>query len=266
MSTQRPLPRLFVEGGLAAGLNLALTPAQSHYLVSVLRCAGGDGVLLINGRDGEWLASIVEAHRKHAILSCIRQTRPMEVCTDLWLLFAPIKRGRIDWLAEKACELGIARLAPVITARTIVGRVAEDRLLAHMIEAAEQCGRTSLPTLAPVQPLATVLRDWPSGRTLFVCDEGALEPGGPALADLQMALQSQPPATGGAAIFIGPEGGFTPAERAMLHGHPAAQPVGLGPRILRADTAAVAALCLWQALHGDWGKAAQPAPPPDKQR
>ncbi|MDB5697673.1 MAG: ribosomal methyltransferase RsmE, partial [Alphaproteobacteria bacterium] len=171
-----------------------------------------------------------------------RQLREREPVPDLWLVFAPIKRGRIDWIAEKAAELGVARLVPVVTARTIVDRVNSERLRAHMIEAAEQCERTALPQLDEPARLEAVLRSWPADRHLLFADETGGEP---------LAAAACP---GPAAILIGPEGGFTDAERAAVRAVPQARPVSLGPRILRADTAAIAAIGIWMAAAGDWDR------------
>jgi 16S rRNA (uracil1498-N3)-methyltransferase len=234
------LPRLYVAQALAEGAVLALDPAQSNYLASVLRLNAGDQVKLFDDRSGEWLGEIAEAGRKRVTLRLLRHLRAREAVPDLWLLFAPIKRGRIDWLAEKATELGAARLVPVITRRTIVERLNRDRLFAHMVEAAEQCERTALPELAEPVKLEALLRDWPEGRALLFADEQ----GGAPLAEAA--------APGPAAILIGPEGGFTDEERAAIRAVPQAKPVSLGPRILRADTAAIAALSVWMAAAGDW--------------
>lgn len=240
MSDHRPLQRLFVPHRLAPGQDIALERAQSHYVADVLRLREGEHILLIDGETGEWRAEIVRAHGKASALRVVAQTRPLEEPADLWLCFAPIKRGRIDWMIEKACELGVARVVPVLTQRTIVDRLADERLRQHMIEAAEQCGRTRIPEIAPLTKLPLLLDAWPAGRHLLFCDET----GGAALRDT--ALDAP------AAILIGPEGGFTPHERDLLRAHPQARATSLGPRILRADTAAVAALAAWQAISGDW--------------
>jgi 16S rRNA (uracil1498-N3)-methyltransferase len=236
------LPRLFVDQTLSDGLNLTLEGPQANYLSAVLRLGPGAQVKLFDNRTGEWLAEIGEAGKKRVQLAIVRHLRPREPVPDLWLLFAPIKRGRIDWLVEKATELGVARLVPVITRRTIVDRVKDERLFAHAVEAAEQCDRTALPELAEAQKLETLLKSWPADRTLFFADET----GGAPLA--------QAAAPGPAAILIGPEGGFTDEERAAIRALPQARPVSLGPRILRADTAAIAALAVWMAAAGDWNR------------
>lgn len=233
-------PRLHVTAALAAGASITLDQPQSHYLGSVMRRQPGDMVRLFNGRDGEWAARVASVAKKAVTLVAQRQSAPQEIVPDLWLVFAPLKKGRIDWLVEKACELGAARLVPVITQRTVVDKPNLERLTAHLVEAAEQCGRTAVPELAEPMPLERVLRNWPPGRALIFADET----GGETMA----AALARTPAP--AAILIGPEGGFTAAERAAVHGHPAAVPISLGPRILRAETAALAALAVWQALHG----------------
>ena len=232
-------PRLFVDAALGEGVEVALDSAQANYLLAVMRLKGGDAVRCFDDRSGEWAAEIVSAGKRDARLRMVAHLSPREPVPDLWLVSAPIKRQRIDWLAEKACELGVAKLAPVITRRTVIDRLNLDRLRAHMIEAAEQCGRTALPMLdAPVK-LAALLRDWPAERTLYFADES----GGERFA----------PAPGPAAILIGPEGGFDPAEREAIRALPQARGIALGPRILRAETAALAAVALWMGAAGDWG-------------
>lgn len=236
------LPRLYVEERLAKGSALTLVGAPVNYLANVLRLQSGASVKLFDDRTGEWLAEIAEAGRRRVTLTVVEQLRPREAVPDLWLLFAPIKRGRIDWLVEKATELGVARLVPIMTQRTVVDRVNLERLRAHAIEAAEQCGRTALPELAAPTRLETILRGWPAERMLYFADEGGGEP----------VLRSAKP--GPAAILIGPEGGFTEPERAAVRAVPQARAVSLGPRILRADTAAIAAISLWMAAAGNWSE------------
>ena len=241
-------PRLYVDLTLAADAVLALPVAQSHYLAQVMRRQPGDVVRLFDDRSGEWAARVLVAGRKAVEVRIERQLSPREVVPDLWLCFAPLKRGRIDWVVEKACELGVARLVPVLTRRTVVDKLNLDRLRAHMIEAAEQCERTALPDLADPVTLAALLKSWPGDRALVFADEAGGEP-------LAAALRAVPAP---AAILIGPEGGFDPAERAAIRAMPPCRPVSLGPRILRADTAAVVAVGVWQAVMGD-GLAAGPA-------
>jgi 16S rRNA (uracil1498-N3)-methyltransferase len=232
------LPRLFVEEGLAEGATLTLEGAPANYLGNVLRLGPGARVKLFDDRTGEWLAEITEAGKKRVTLAVRQRLREREAVPDLWLLFAPIKRGRIDWLVEKATELGVARLVPVVTRRTIVDRLNLERLRAHIVEAAEQCERTALTELAEPRKLEALLAGWPAARTLYFADEAGGEP-----------LR---PERGPAAILVGPEGGFTDEERAAIRALPQARPISLGPRILRADTAALAAVALWMGSSGDW--------------
>lgn len=236
------LPRLYVDRPLAPDMMLLLDGPQANYLCAVLRLGTGAQLKLFDDRTGEWLAEIVEAGRKRVSLRVVAHLRGREPVPDLWLLFAPIKRGRIDWLVEKATELGVAKMVPVITRRTIVERVNSTRLFAHMVEAAEQCERTALPELAEPQRLDALLGAWPAERALFFADEAGGEP---------LAGVASP---GPAAILIGPEGGFTGEERAAVRALPQARPVSLGPRILRADTSALAAVSLWMAAAGDWAR------------
>ena len=234
-------PRLFVEQPLAPG-PLRIDGPAAHYLLSVMRTAPGDPVKLFDDVTGEWLATAVQVGRRDLTVDVSTRLREREPVPDLWLCAAPLKKGRIDWLAEKACELGVDRLVPVVTARTIVDKLKTDRLRAHMIEAAEQGARTALPAGDEPMKLAAMLRDWPATRTLFFADEAG---GAPAVA----AMRAHP---GPGAILIGPEGGFTDAERAMIREQSPAIGISLGPRILRADTAAAAAVALWMAAAGDW--------------
>lgn len=242
------LPRLFVDAPLDEGAEVTLDSAQAHYLTGVLRLGAGARVKLFDDRSGEWLAEIGEAGRRRTTLRVSARLRERESVPDLWLLFAPIKRGRIDWLVEKATELGVARLVPVITRHTMVERVNLERLRAHAVEAAEQCDRTALPELAKPEKLDSLLRAWPRERTLFFADET----GGRPLA----------PSPGAAAILVGPEGGFSDEERAAIRTLPQARPVSLGPRILRSDTAALTAVALWMAQAGDWDPPASSAQKP----
>lgn len=222
---------------------MPLAEAQAHYLFAVMRLGKGDRVALFNGRDGEWQADVAEASRRGGMLVCAEQSAPLRLPPDLWLLFAPLKKGRTDFIVEKAAELGATRILPVQTRHTNAERIRQDRLQAHAVEAAEQCGGTFVPEVAALQPLDRLLAGWPADRRLLWCDE--------ALAGVAPATL---PGPRGApwAILIGPEGGFSADEAARLRGMPQALPTSLGPRILRADTAAVAALSLWQASLGDW--------------
>ncbi|GGB24585.1 ribosomal RNA small subunit methyltransferase E [Sphingomonas metalli] len=240
----RSTPRLFVDRALAAG-PLTLEGPAAHYLATVMRAKPGDPVKLFDDRTGEWLATVAAQGRRDVSLDIGERLRPREPVPDLWLCAAPLKKGRVDWLAEKGCELGVARLVPVVTRRTVVDKPNGERLRAHMIEAAEQCDRTALPELAEPVKLPALLRDWPADRVLFFADE---QGGSDALA----AMTARP---GPAAILIGPEGGFDEAEREAIRAHPAGVAITLGPRILRADTAAAAAVALWMAAAGDWRSA-----------
>jgi 16S rRNA (uracil1498-N3)-methyltransferase len=222
---------------LSGGESIELDPPQVNYLGNVLRMDEGAELLLFDGESGEWLARIAEAGKRRMILSVERQTREAETVPDLWLAFAPVKRAQTDWLVEKATELGAARLVPVMTRRTVAERVKLERLEAIAIEAAEQCGRTLLPGIA--EPV--VLRDILSTqRTIYFADEAGGEP----------AAEAFKP--GAALILTGPEGGFTEEERAAVRAAPTAVPISLGPRILRAETAALAALATYMAIAGDW--------------
>ena len=235
-------PRLYVTRPISDGVAVPIEGPQAHYLIAVMRAKAGDPVKLFDGVSGEWLA-VAEDVGKRALTLVVRERlRPVEVTPDLWLCAAPLKKGRIDWLVEKACELGVARLVPVLTRRTMVDRLNLDRLRAHMIEAAEQCGRTAVPELVEPVKLGALLRDWPESRALFFADES----GGVAALE---AMRARP---GPAAVLIGPEGGFDTQEREEVRALPAAVGISLGPRILRADTAAAAAVSLWMAAVGDW--------------
>ncbi|MEM7686878.1 MAG: 16S rRNA (uracil(1498)-N(3))-methyltransferase [Pseudomonadota bacterium] len=236
--------RLYVEADLGPGQQVALERDQAHYLFTVMRQEAGGHVLLFNGRDGEWQAGIVEAGKRGGLLMCDVQTSEQRDAPDLWLCFAPIKKARTDFIAEKACEMGARRLVPVFTQHTNSERIKGDRLQAHAIEAAEQCGITSVPDVAEPVTLDRLLSDWPEERQILFCDEtGPRPPAGDVLRNAE---------PGPWAILIGPEGGFSTDEAARLHGMPMAHAVSLGPRILRADTAAVAALTIWQSVLGDW--------------
>jgi len=236
--------RLYVTADLAAGLALELAPPQAHYLRSVLRLAPGAAVALFNGRDGEWLARIDRFGKNAGTLIVGEQRRPQDAPGDLWLLFAPVKRARIDFLVEKATELGVSALYPVATERTIVERVNLDRLAANAIEAAEQTERLSVPEIRPPQPLHRVLDGWSAPRRLLLCDESGTAP------PIAEVLARAP--AGPLAVLVGPEGGFTQTELDAFRKLSFVSPVGLGPRVLRADTAALAALAVLQALVGDW--------------
>ncbi|UWR96460.1 16S rRNA (uracil(1498)-N(3))-methyltransferase [Phaeobacter inhibens] len=237
--------RLYVEHPLGAGQSVPLDRDQAHYLFGVMRQTVGAQLLLFNGEDGEWRAEVAEASKRSGVLICQEQTRPLVLPPDLWLLFAPIKKARTDFIVEKAAEMGAARILPVQTEFTNSDRIRQDRLQAHAVEAAEQCGGTYVPEVADLQKLSRLLDHWPEERQLMFCDEAEV---GSAL-----GLASETAAQAPWAIVIGPEGGFSEAERKRLHALPQSHVVSLGPRILRADTAAVAALTVWQQRYGDWG-------------
>ncbi len=235
--------RLFVDHPLGKEQSVPLDRDQAHYLFGVMRLAVGTSVLLFNGRDGEWMASVVVVGKRGGELLVQTQTRPLQMPPDLWLLFAPIKKARTDFIVEKAAEMGAARIVPVQTEFTNAERIRQNRLQAHAVEAAEQCGGTFVPEVTGLQKLDRVLADWPTGRKLMFCDEEKVGRSSALTGIL---------ADGGWAILIGPEGGFSKRERTRLRGLEFAQSVSLGPRILRADTAAVAAMTLWQQKLGDW--------------
>lgn len=246
-SDHRTALRLWVAGDLVAANPVALDDDQAHYLRAVMRRSLGDEILVFNGRDGEWVSRIVALSKSGVRIEPVRQIRQQGVGIDLRLVFAPIKRARLEILVEKAVELGVSALIPVITRRTIISRLNLDRLLAHAREAAEQTERLDVPAVAPPRSLEAVLNDWePSCRLLF-CDETGDAP------SLAAVLQEVEPCAESWAVLIGPEGGFESSELDLMRGFPFATAVSLGPRVLRADTAAVAALAVFQALRGDWG-------------
>jgi 16S rRNA (uracil1498-N3)-methyltransferase len=241
----RPLPRLFVDADLRDGARVALSVEQAHYLGNVLRLEAGDSVLAFNGRDGEWRARLEVETRKRTSLACEMLVRPQPAAGDCWLLFAPLKSARLDYVVQKAVEMGASRVIPTITERTQVTRFNAERARANMIEAAEQCGILAMPVLDEEARLSAVIARLEPQRRLIFCDEDA-EASNPlaALAGL--------PRGGPLALVIGPEGGFSPSERALLLDRAGTVRLSLGPRILRADTAAVAALAIIQAVAGDW--------------
>jgi len=245
MLSERGATRLYIAGSLAPGAAVALDSAQTHRLRNVLRLAPGAAVAAFNESAGEWLCRLIEEGRGRALLLPEHRLRIAAPEPDLWLLFAPIKRVRLDWLVEKATELGAAALLPVLTARTQPERVNRERLRAQAIAAAEQSERLSVPEIRMPERLDGVLAGWPTERRLILCDEsGAGRPITAALAELPEAAPI--------ALLIGPEGGFTETELDALGKLPIVSRVGLGPRVLRAETAALAAMAVFQAIAGDW--------------
>lgn len=234
--------RLFVPHDLAAGASLDLDEGQSRYLAAVMRQAVGDEVAVFNGRDGEWRATLAKVGKRAVTLTALSRTRPQETGPDLDLVVALVKRARLETIVEKAAELGARRVLPVVTERTNADHTRVERLQAIAVEASEQTGRLDVPQVLAPEKLDRLLARWDVGRQLLFCDEAGDAP--PVLAAVK--------AGGPWAILIGPEGGFSARERAQLRALPYAVPAGLGPRILRADTAAISALTLWQAAAGDW--------------
>ncbi|MCD2184448.1 16S rRNA (uracil(1498)-N(3))-methyltransferase [Rhizobium sp. GN54] len=238
------MQRLFVEADLVAGSSFEVSKEHFHYLANVLRAEDGTRLLVFNGRDGEWTADVSYPTRKRLLLTVAEQSRPQPAASDLHYLFAPLKVGRLDYLVQKAVEMGAGVLQPVMT-QHVQGKIGSlERLEANVIEAAEQCGILGIPKVAPPRRLDELLRDWPQDRRIVFCDEGhdSQNP----LSVLQAIGERK------LALLVGPEGGFSDAERALLRGLPFVTPIPLGPRILRADTAAVAAMAVIQATVGDW--------------
>ena len=246
--------RLFLAAPLAAGSRISCDGEQANYLLNVLRLGAGDDILVFNGRDGEWRAAVTPIGKRGAALDITEQTRAQVGGPDIHYLFAPLKRARLDYMVQKATELGVARLVPVLTRRTVPERINIDRLRANTIEAAEQCGILRVPDIAEAAKLEQILKHWDGARRLIFCDEGAAV--GNPIAVLQQAF-GQDRATSSnsgpaVAVLVGPEGGFDPSERETLLAKPFTVPISLGPRIMRADTAAIAALAVVNAAIGDW--------------
>lgn len=235
-------PRLFVSDELGEGRTFALDGPHAHYLGKVMRVREGDIVILCDDVTGEWAARVAETGKREVVLEVADLLRAREAVPDLWLCPALLKKDRFDLVLEKATELGVARIAPVITRRCVADKLNPERARAITIEAAEQCARTALPRLAEPVKLDALLAGWPEERALFFADENGGEPAAAAFAQHQ----------GPAAILTGPEGGFDDAERAAIRAHACARPISLGPRILRGETAAIAALSVWMASAGDW--------------
>lgn len=252
--TDRPRTRLFLDAPLGAGVPVALGGDRAHYLRAVLRLEAGARLLAFNGRDGEWLAEVTRLSKSGGEAVCVEQARPQVREDGPWLLFAPLKGGRTEYVVEKAVELGAGLLQPTYTRRGDVSRVNLDRLRANAVEAAEQCERLSVPDVREGQPLDRLLASWDPGRTLFVAAEsGRAEP----MVTAVTARKGSP-----CAFLVGPEGGFDARELDALSALPFVVPVGLGPRVLRADTAGFAALAVWQALAGDWTRDGGDSRPP----
>jgi 16S rRNA (uracil1498-N3)-methyltransferase len=238
--------RLYIDATLGAGLRVAPSEQQAHYLIHVMRAKTEDRICVFNGRDGEWSARVSEVSKRNCVLSCDRKIAEQASVPDVWLCFAPIKRTPADYVVQKATELGARVLQPVFTRRTVVRRVNLERMQANAIEAAEQSGRLSIPETREPLSLESLVSSWPKERRLIFCDEDG--------AALPIASALSRESEGPFAIFTGPEGGFDVAERELLRALPFVVPVSLGPRILRADTAALAALAIWQSVRGDWKK------------
>jgi 16S rRNA (uracil1498-N3)-methyltransferase len=235
-------PRLFVEQELADGAAVIIEGTQAHYLVRVMRISADDAVILCDNITGEWAARVRDVNKREVKLEVSGHLRPREPVPDLWLCPALLKKDRFDTVLEKATELGAARIAPVLTRRCVADKLNLERARTITTEAAEQCARTALPEVVDPVKLAALLANWPAGRTLFFADETGGEPAAKAFATH----------SGPAAILIGPEGGFDEAERQVIRAHPAAHPMSLGPRILRGETAAIAAISVWMACAGGW--------------
>lgn len=238
----RSAPRLFVAETLAAGVHVRIEGNPAHYLTRVMRVVPGDTVILCDDVTGEWAARVTDAGKRDVVLEVAEMLRPREAVPDLWLCPALLKKDRFDLILEKATELGAGRIQPLLTRRCVADKLNLDRVRAITTEAAEQCARTALPQLAEPVKLDTLLAGWPEDRALFFADENGGEPAAAAFA----AQRGSP-----AAILTGPEGGFDDAERAAIRAHPAARAITLGPRILRGETAAIAALALWMGTAGD---------------
>ena len=244
MPEKRARIRLFIDAAFTSGGAVALGADQAHYLINVMRQSVGDLVLVFNGRDGEWMAEIVEARKRSVVVALREQTRPQVGPPDVELLFAPIKKARTDFIVEKAAEMGVRAVRPVFTRRTNAERIRLDKLQVHAVEAAEQCGGMDVPEVLEPIKLDRLIAEWPVERRLMFCDETMRAPMGiAALSDAGVGPWS---------ILIGPQGGFEPVETEALRALPQSVSVTLGPRILRADTAAIAALTLWHAVLGGW--------------
>lgn len=235
--------RLFVDSPTAEGQSILLDRDQANYLFNVMRLNIGDFISVFNGKDGEWLSEVIQASKRKGILIVKKQSMPQLNPPDLWLLFAPIKKARTDFIVEKATEMGVSRICPVTTDFTNSDRIKQSRLQSHSIEAAEQCGGTYVPPVDEILPLKSIINDWPKDRCLIFCNENKV---GETVERLKISKSKK------WAILIGPEGGFSDAEGKYLKSLEFVTSISLGPRILRADTAVVAALAIWQMQMGDW--------------
>ena len=240
----RSAPRLFVTTHLAQGSSVVIEGGQAHYLSKVMRVAPGDAVILCDDKSGEWACAVSSAGKRDVTLEVRDRLRPREAVPDLWLCAALLKKPNFDLVLEKATELGVARIQPLVTRRCVADKLNAERAATIVTEAAEQCARTALPEVAEPMKLEALLRDWPADRALFFADETG---GAPAAA--QFFAHEGP-----AALLVGPEGGFDDEERALVRAHPMARAITLGPRILRGETASIGATALWMAVAGDWGK------------
>ena len=234
--------RLFLEHGLCDGNSVILSKKEAHYIFNVMRLKVGDELTVFNNFDGEWLSKIQERNRTSGVLFCVKKIKGRHIPADIWLLFAPIKKSRTDFVVEKATEMGVSKIFPVLTNHSNTNRVSKDRLQSHAIEAAEQCGTRYVPEVLELSMLEDVLNSWPRGRKILFCDESLNN-----FNEIKKDKSGDP-----WAILIGPEGGFSATERKRLLSEKFVWPISLGPRILRSDTAAVVALTLWQSSIGDW--------------
>ena len=252
LQTAKNLVRLYVDVDLPGDRRLVLGEKQSHYIHNVMRLKPGDNLLIFNGRDGEWLVSLASGQKRAVSLEVKQQTRSQQPHSDLWLAFAPVKKMRLDYLVQKATELGVSRLIPVMTKRTNVSRVNLKRLAFNAIEAAEQSLRLDVPEIAEVVTLSTLIDSWPPSRPLMFCDENRpVENAHAVLRKIKPSSPQQNTSLPGG-ILIGPEGGFDQAERDLLYRQSQTVAISLGPRVLRSDTAALVAISIWQSACGDW--------------
>lgn len=238
----RSAPRLFVPGPLAQGGEITLEGSQAHYLGKVMRVGLGDAVVACDDQTGEWACEVISAGKRDVVLAVRQQMRPREDVPDFVLCAALLKKPNFDLVLEKATELGVAAIRPVVTRRCVADKINPERAATIVTEAAEQCARTALPRIEPVAKLDALLRDWPQERALFFADEQGGAPAAAAFAAHR----------GPAALLVGPEGGFDEGERALIRAHPSALAITLGPRILRAETACISAISLWMGVTGDW--------------